>query len=52
MNRCLKNLHNQTISSKNLDEISRNFVKFRVQRNFAEFREIKFTFVVISFYAK
>jgi hypothetical protein len=32
----LKNLHIETISRNNLDEISRE----KVQRNFAEFREI------------
>jgi hypothetical protein len=42
----LKNLHNKTISQKNLYEISRNFAKLseilrnNVQQNFAEFREI------------
>jgi ribosomal protein S24E len=36
----LKNLHNKTISRK------------KVQRNLAEFREIKITFVVISYFAK
>jgi hypothetical protein len=44
----LKNLHNETISRNNLYEISRN----KVQRNFAEFREIKITFFVISYFAK
>jgi phosphoenolpyruvate synthase/pyruvate phosphate dikinase len=44
----LKNLHNETISRNILYEISRN----KVQRNFAEFREIKITFVVISYFAK
>jgi hypothetical protein len=44
----LKNLHNETISQNNLYEISRN----RVQRNIAEFREIKITFVVISYFTK
>jgi hypothetical protein len=44
----LKNLHNETISRNNFYEISRN----KVQRNFAEFREIKITFVVISYFAK
>jgi hypothetical protein len=53
----LKNLHNETISQNNLDEISRNFAKesttkFRgISRNFAKFREIKITFVVISYFA-
>jgi hypothetical protein len=53
MYRYLKNLHNKTISRNNLYKISRNFVAFReisrnkVQWNFAEFREIKITFVVI-----
>jgi hypothetical protein len=44
----LKNLHNETISRNNLHEISRN----KVQRNFAEFREIKITFAIISYFAK
>jgi hypothetical protein len=53
-----KNLHNKTISRNNLYEILQNFVAFReilrnkVQRNFAEFCEIKITFVVISYFAK
>jgi hypothetical protein len=44
----LKNLHNETILRNNLYEISRN----KVKRNFAEFREIKITLVVISYFAK
>jgi hypothetical protein len=65
-----ENLHNETISRKNLYEISRNvlvlekftyrnnFAKFRerkyneISRNFAKFRAIKITFVVISYFAK
>jgi hypothetical protein len=49
----LKNLHNETISGNNLDEISHNFTKFckrkynKILRNFTNFREIKITFVVI-----
>jgi hypothetical protein len=41
----LNNLHNKTIPQNNLDDISRK----KVQRNFAEFLEIKITLVVISF---
>jgi hypothetical protein len=44
----LTNLRNETISRNNLDEISRK----KAQRNFAEFREIKITYVVISYFAK
>jgi hypothetical protein len=44
----LKNLHNETISRNNLEEILRN----KVQRNFAKFHEIKITFVAISYFAK
>jgi hypothetical protein len=44
----MKNLHNEIISRNTLYEISRN----KVQRNFAEFREIKITFVVTSYFAK
>jgi hypothetical protein len=39
----LKNLHNETISRKKVQQFSRNFEKFR---------EIKITFVVISHFAK
>jgi hypothetical protein len=52
----LKRLHNETISRNNLYEISRNNLyeisQKKVQRNFAEFREIKITFVVISYFEK
>jgi hypothetical protein len=47
----LKNLHNETISRNNLYEIGFcEISRKKVQRNFAEFREIKITFVVISFF--
>jgi hypothetical protein len=54
----LKNVRNEIISRNNLDDISRNSEKYReisrkkAQRNFAEFSEIKMTFVVISYFAK
>jgi hypothetical protein len=44
----LKNLHNETISRNNVLEISQK----KVQRNFAEFREIKITCIIISYFAK
>jgi hypothetical protein len=48
MYRYLKKLHNETISRNNLDEISRNFAK----ESTTKFREIKITFVVISYFVK
>jgi hypothetical protein len=43
-----KNLHNKTMSRNNLYEISQNFAK----ESTTKFREIKITFVVISYFAK
>jgi hypothetical protein len=59
----LKNLHNETISRNKLYEISRNFAKcigiwkIYITKQFREIiftkiREIKITFVVISYLAK